>query len=407
MPPTPTKTPLDRPATGGVLFTAFEPSGDEHASAVIEELKRRHPALPIYAWGGAKMELAGASLVERTGDDAVMGMPGLSKIMRHKRINQRIDAWLREHPVALHVPVDSPAANTPICEIARGHGLRVVHLVAPQIWAWGRWRIHKLRRLTDLVLCVLPFEVAFFERRRVPARFIGHFLFDHPPDDASLRVSAAGFPAGSPKVAIMPGSRPGELERHWPVFLEVFRAIRAKHPGATGLVAATSPGVAEFLRTGAERYGGMPDGLGIVADQTDAVIHWCDLSLVKSGTVTLQVARQRRPMVVFYSRTNPVLFMIARVLLSTRLFSLPNVLARRPIVPEFVQHFGGAAPIVEAALELIENPEARARQATDIDEVLGAFRGFDAASLAADAIEESLGLSNSKSLAPAQRAPAP
>ena len=112
----------------GVLFTAFEPSGDDHASVVIAELRRRHPALPIYAWGGPKMQAAGATIVERTGDDAVMGMPGLKKIHEHTQINARIDRWLATNRVALHVPVDSPAANFPICKIARKHGVRVVHL---------------------------------------------------------------------------------------------------------------------------------------------------------------------------------------------------------------------------------------------------------------------------------------
>lgn len=118
----------------GVLFTAFEPSGDDHASAVIAELRARHPLLPIYAWGGPKMARAGATLIERTGDDAVMGLPGLKKIIEHARINRRISRWLSGEgrgKVALHVPVDSPGANFPICRITRRHGLRVVHLVAP------------------------------------------------------------------------------------------------------------------------------------------------------------------------------------------------------------------------------------------------------------------------------------
>ena len=168
-----------RPA---LLFTAFEPSGDDHAAAVVAELRRRHPDLPIYGWGGPKMERAGATIIERTGHDAVMGMPGLAKILEHKRINGRIRRWLDQNPVAVHIPVDSPAANFPICKMTKARGIRVVHLVAPQIWAWGPWRIKKLRRLTDLVLCLLPCEEAWFLTRGVRAKFIGHPLFDHPLD---------------------------------------------------------------------------------------------------------------------------------------------------------------------------------------------------------------------------------
>lgn len=379
----------------GLLFTAFEPSGDDHAAAVIAELRKRHPDLPMYAWGGPNMERAGATIVERTGDDAVMGVPGLAKILEHQRINQRIDAWMAEKKVSVHVPVDSPAANTPICEIARRHGLKVVHLVAPQIWAWGRWRIHKLRRLTDLVLCMLPFEPGFFERRDVPARFIGHFLFDTPVDESALGRRSATFGDGTPRLALMPGSRPDELDRNFPTLLEAFNLIKKKHPRAVGVVAATSDAVATHLRTLAGAA--WPDGLRIAVRDTDAVIHWCELALVKSGTVTLQVAKQCRPMVVFYKKSNPVFFLMARAVLATKVFSLPNVLARRRIVPEFVPHYGGAGPIVRAAERLIDDPSAARQQRTDIEEILQPFRGRNAASLAADAIEEIAGM----------RAPAP
>ncbi len=375
-----------------MLFTAFEPSGDDHASAVIAELRRRHPDLPMYAWGGSKMKLAGAEIVEHTGDDAVMGVPGIKKIIEHQRINQRVEEWLAEHPVQVHVPVDSPAANMPICEIAKNYGLKVVHLVAPQIWAWGRWRIHKLRRLTDLVLCMLPFEPQFFERRRVPARFIGHFLFDKDLDTRALDTRSAIFGDGEPRIAMMPGSRPDELDRHFPVLLEAFRALAARHAGAVGVVAATSDQVAAQLRTMAGGHGGWPDRLRIVVQDTDAVIRWCQVALVKSGTVTLQVAKQRKPMVVFYKKSNPVFFLMARAVLSTRVFSLPNVLARGRIVPEFIPHYGGAGPLVRAAEELLADGEVAARQRADIDKILEPFEGRHAASLAADAIEESLGL---------------
>ncbi|MDX2132470.1 MAG: hypothetical protein SFY69_10510 [Planctomycetota bacterium] len=376
----------------GILFTAFEPSGDDHASAVIEVLRRRHPDLPIYAWGGPKMERAGATIIERTGDDAVMGVPGFRKIIEHKKINQRIDAWLRTHDVALHVPVDSPAANTPICAIARAHGLRVVHLVAPQIWAWGRWRIHRLRRVTDLVLCMLPFEKDFFEKRNVPARFIGHFLFDDPLDLDAVDRRTGALPEGEPRVAMMPGSRPNEIERHFPVLLEVFRRLKARHPRAVGVVAATSTRVESQVRAHAEQAGGWPEGLRVLVQDTDAAVRWCQVALVKSGTVTLQVARQRRPMVVFYKKSNPVLFLLARAVLSTRVFSLPNVLARRRIVPEFIPYWGGAGPLVDALELLIRDPARAQGQISDIDGVLAPFRGRRAADLAADALEEFLDL---------------
>lgn len=375
-----------------ILFTAFEPSGDDHASAVIGVLRRRYPTLPIYAWGGRKMEAAGATLLERTGDAAVMGLPGIQKIIEHKRINQRIDEWLAANPIAVHVPVDSPAANTPICELTKARGAKIVHLVAPQIWAWGRWRIHKLRRLTDLVLCMLPFEPEFFARRNVPARFIGHFLFEKALDEGALDRRSAAFGDGSPRIAMMPGSRPEELELNFPLLLDAFAGLRQRHPNATGVVAATSDAVADRLREAAKARGGWPQHVRIVVQDTDAAVRWCTLALVKSGTVTLQVARQGKPMVIFYKKSSPFLYLVAKAVLSTKVFSLPNVLARGRIVPEFIPHFGGADPIVAAADALISTPARASEQTAAVAQVMAPLRGVPASELAADAIAEIAGL---------------
>ena len=212
-----------------------------------------------------------------------MGLPGIEKIREHKRINARIAAWIEANRPALHVPVDSPAANFPICRIAKRHGVKVVHFVAPQIWAWGPWRIHKLRRLTDLVLCLLPFEEGYFTTRGVPALFVGHPLFDEEMDSAALAREASAFGTGSPKIALMPGSRPGELTKNFPPMLEAFGQLQRDQPGLVGLVAAMDEGVEQRLRELAEANGGWPDGLECASGKTDAVIHWCDLALVVSG----------------------------------------------------------------------------------------------------------------------------
>ena len=185
-PATPTRKPR-----GDILVTAFEPSGDDHAAVLIAELKRRHPDLTIHALGGPKMEAAGAHLIARTCDDAVLGVPTLDKVREHRASYTRIAAWLDANPIAMHIPVDSPAANFPICRLAKKRNITVCHLVAPQVWAWATWRIRKLRRLSDLVLCVLPFEERWFRDRNVNARFVGHPLFTHPLDTEAPAAQAA------------------------------------------------------------------------------------------------------------------------------------------------------------------------------------------------------------------------
>jgi lipid-A-disaccharide synthase len=376
-----------------ILFTAFEPSGDDHASAVIAAIKRAHPDADIRAWGGPKMAAAGAEIVARTGDDAVMGMPGLAKIREHKRINAHIARWVAEHPVAVHVPVDSPAANFPVCAITRRAGAKVVHLVAPQLWAWGPWRINKLRRLTDHVLCLLPFEETWFRERGVRATFIGHPLFDHAPDTATLDAAIEGWPDGRPRVALMPGSRPSEMKGNFGLLLAAYNRLAREHPGMRGVVAATRPEVEPVLRQLArEAQQEWPDSLSIRFGSTDAVVRWCELALVVSGTVTLQIARQHRPMVIVYKSNRLLWALVARWVIKTPFFTLPNLVAGRAIVPELVPHFAGADPITDRAVALLEDPDAAAAQKRELAAIAEKFRGHHAATEAAAIIARHAGL---------------
>lgn len=389
-----TQTSPERPA---LLFTGFEPSGDDHAASVIAELKRRHPDLEIYAWGGPKMEKAGAVIVQRTGENAVIGMPGVKKILEHRKINRSIAKWLRTGPLAgrrgcVHVPVDSPAANFPICAMTKRAGMKVVHLVAPQVWAWASWRVHKLRRLTDLVLCLLPFEEEWFQSRAVPARFVGHPLFDEPVDLEALAPRAARIPGGAPKLALMPGSRPAEMSGCFPVLLDAFARIRAVYPDAAGVVAATKPETAQYLREIASELGGWPAGLHMVASDTDAAIAWCDFALVVSGTVTLQITRQVKPMVALYRPTKLLYYSVGFWLVRPPHFTLPNLVAGRRIVPEFIPHFGDGEPLALEIIKLLRRDGYADDQRENLAAVVRRFRGKNAAVESADALERVLGL---------------
>ncbi|RMH24401.1 MAG: lipid-A-disaccharide synthase [Planctomycetota bacterium] len=376
-----------------ILFTAFEPSGDDHASAVIAALKRDHPDADIRAWGGPRMRDAGAEIIARTGDDAVMGMPGLAKIREHKRINADIARWVEQHRPTVHVPVDSPAANFPVCAITKRAGAKVVHLVAPQLWAWGPWRIKKLRRLTDHVLCLLPFEEKWFRDRGVPATFIGHPLFDHAPDTETLDAAIADWPDGHPKIALMPGSRPGEMRANFALLLNAYNRLAREHPGMRGIVAATKDEVVPVLRRLAKDANTeWPESLEVRCGATDAVVRWCDLALVVSGTVTLQIARQRRPMVIVYKSSRLLWALIARWIIRTPFFTLPNLVAGREIVPELVPHFTGADPVADRAVALLESPDAAEAQRRDLAEIASRFEGHHAADEAAAAIARFAGL---------------
>lgn len=376
-----------------ILFTGFEPSGDDHASIVIRELKSRYPDLRICAWGGPKMEAAGAEIVERTGDAAVMGMPGLQKIREHKQINERIEDWVKENPVDVHVPVDSPAANFPVCAIMKAQGGKVVHMVAPQLWAWAPWRIRKLRRLTDHVMCVLPFEEQWFGSRGVPATFIGHPLFEKPIDGGVLDKQTESWKQGEKRIAILPGSRPSEIKKNFPLLIGAYMKLKAEHKDMCGMVAVTRPEIEPIVRQIAKDHEiEWPDSLGITHANTDAVVRWCTLAMVVSGTVTLQIARQHRPMVIVYKLGRIGWSLLARWLIQTPFITLPNILAGREVVPELVPHFVGAEPIAERVTELLEDRNKYDEQVRELTKITDMFESKNAALGAADIIAQYAGL---------------
>jgi lipid-A-disaccharide synthase len=358
-----------QPSQVAVLFTAFEPSGDAHAAPVIARLGEKEPALRIYAWGGPKMAEAGATLVESTASDGAMGLNAIGKAFAVRREIGRIKRWSKQFRVLAHVAVDSPAANFPVCQIMRRHGARVVHLVAPQIWAWGRWRIGKLRRCTDLVLCLLPFEEQWFKDRGVPARFIGHPRMNREIDLAALRERMHGMPQGAPRVAIFPGSRSHEVRANIKLLVKTYAEIQSRHGGAGGVIVAANKDLAMLVRRKIKVF---PGGLHMVTDQLDSAIAWSDLCIAVSGTVSLDIARQQKPMIGVY-KTGLLAWLGAKLILRAPLRLLPNVVAGREICPEFVPYPFGPGPIVKEAYHYLQDSKNAAIQAAELGRVCARF----------------------------------
>lgn len=339
------------------------------------------------------MEAAGAQIIEFTGDDAVMGVPGLEKIKEHKRINASIEQWLVDHKIIVHIPVDSPAANFPVCKLTKATGSKVVHMVAPQLWAWAPWRIRKLRRLTDHVMCVLPFEEEWFKARKVDATFIGHQLFDEPLDTDQLDEQIADWTRGEQNIALMPGSRPGEMRKNFPLLLGAYIKLANEHPEMRGLVAATRKEIEPELRKIAREASLVwPESLEMTHSNTDAVIRWCDLAIVVSGTVTLQIAKQKRPMVIVYKLPRLLWTLIAQWLIQTKFITLPNLIAGREIAPELVPHFGGSEPIADRVVELLEDQDAFAKQVQELEDIGKVFESQNASHNAAKIIARYAGV---------------
>ncbi|MBX3351543.1 MAG: hypothetical protein KF684_01305 [Phycisphaeraceae bacterium] len=391
----PTNSQAPVPDQRPVLFTAFEPSGDEHASVIIEELLRRRPGLRVCGWGGRKMAAAGAEVVERTGEDAVMGIPGVAVIREHIAINRRISAWMSEHRPVLHVPVDSPAANFPVCKISRRLGVPIVHMVAPQLWAWGHWRVRKLKRLTDHVMCLLPFEEAWFREHGVPATFVGHPIFTRPIDEAEidrlLPEFGAALPDAGVRLSVFPGSRPAEAEKNFPIMLAALRELTAQRPGLGAVCAATTDAMLTRLRRIAGEHGGWPANLHPVVGKPDAVIRWGDVAMTVSGTNTLRIARHRAPMVIMFRAGALQWNLLGRWLLKSAHLALPNLVAGARIVPELMPLLSDDhAPVVREVSRLLDDRAAWEAQREALDAVSRQFEGINAASRAADVIERAL-----------------
>lgn len=356
----------DRP---GILFTAFEPSGDHIGSALIAELKRRDPDRPIYALGGPLMEKAGAEIIEVTTDKAVMLGGAVSQVKQHWHRLGRLKQWLadnRENRIGALVPTDSPAANWSICALVRKQqpDAKIVHLVAPQLWAWAPWRVRKLRRLTDHVMCLLPFEPDWFAQRGVSASFVGHPLYDRIP--AQKTPPAEGLPVTTgPKLALLPGSRESEIKRNWPTMLGAYRRLHASHRGLIAVVAATDKARAHQIEL-MSPMGVLPRAMQMVIGDADAVLNWADAAMVVSGTATLHAAAHGTPMTVFYNLKPYEWHLVGRWFVTTRTLSLPNLIGESMglgrIVPELMPHFGDADALTRATAPLLREGETRQKQ---------------------------------------------
>jgi len=391
----------------GILFTAFEPSGDALASPLIRELVRRNPDRPVYALGGPLMERAGAQLIETTTTHAKMLLGAASLYFDHKKRVARLRRWMADHPLAAVVPTDSPSANWFICKLTRQAmpQARIVHLVAPQLWAWGQWRINKMRRLSDRALCLWPFEIDWFEQRGVASTFVGHPLFD--PDareaiTAGQRDQQVQLPGeGNPKLAVLPGSRGPEVKANWPMMRQAIAQLRASHPGLRAVVALGDENrlaqVREMVSAASDTD---PDaalaaeGIDLVCGVTQQTIDWSDAVLTKSGTATVVTMSRGKPMVVVYNVSRLAWTFLGQFLVASNTFSLPNILGESMgmgrVVPELMPHFGQVPPVVKAVDELLADPQARQQQQLKFERIAQTLGQTHFVTTAADAIEQEI-----------------
>jgi lipid-A-disaccharide synthase len=368
-----------------IFISAAEPSGDQHAAELIRVLRRRIPAADVFGVAGPKMQTAGCRAIDDLTARSAM-LVGAAGMAAHAwLLIRRIRRMLTDGPADLAILVDSPALHLPMAKAIKATGCPVLYYIAPQLWAWAPWRIRRVRSRVDQLAVILPFEERYFRDRGVPTRFVGHPLIEQL--ESNVAVAPRG---GAPDftIACLPGSRRHVVEEVLPGQIEVARKIAAVHPTALFLFSAASEQTAGLIRPQLDRAG-LNARLEINANA--AILSAADLALCASGTATLEVAWHRVPMIIMYNGSNWGYRLVGRWLIRTPHLALPNILAGRRIVPEFMPYYTSTDPIAAEALDLLASDARRAQMRSDIDAVIRSLGTTNAAENTADIALQMIG----------------
>ncbi len=371
-------------------MVAGEVSGDLLAGLLLEGMRKRWPDLSAWGIGGPVM---GANGFRADWPSERLAVRGYVEVLRHYRGIVRIRKELKDKLLMadrpdLFIGVDAPDFNLDLEADLRQGGLRTVHFVCPSIWAWRAGRIEKIRRAADHVLCLFPFEPELLAREGIPATYVGHPLASVIPrqPDRSAARRALGLPAEGEVLAVLPGSRASELQYLADVFLEAAYRVRIKRPGLRIVIPAV-PALHGRIREAVARAG-MWDAVKVVAGRSHEVLAACDVTLIASGTATLEAALYKRPMVIGY-RMNPLSWQIMKRQALQPWVGLPNILLREMAVPELLQNDCTPQLLARAVIGWLDAP-------AKISALQARFDGLheqlhlDTAVLATDAIERVL-----------------
>lgn len=356
-----------------ILIVAGEASADLHGAHVLQALQHVRSDVRAYGVGGSALRQAGLQPWVRAEDMSVAGLTEvLFALPRLYGYMQRILRGVKALRPSVAVLIDMPDFNLPLAKRLKAMGIPVIYYISPQLWAWREGRVDAIRAVVDEMLVILPFEQAFYARHNVRAQFVGHPLVEQllanggPPTQAQARAQLALPPAPHPIVALLPGSRRKELQRHLPTMLASLKLLAAQKPG----LRAVLPIASTLARTEIEAMlAGTAVEVLLVDQQSTAALMAADAAIVCSGTATLQAALLQRPMVVVY-RVSWLSYFLLRRLIKVAHIALVNLIAGRAIVPELVQKQLTDANVAAALLPLMQPCVAR----TDMQQALGALR---------------------------------
>ena len=352
-------------ADKSIFISAAETSGDMHASKLIGRLREVLPGVSYVGLGGAAMAGAGCQVLEDLVGRSAMLAHAVGQVRFYWQLLGRVKEYLAAERPELVVLVDSPAWNMHVAKAAKGLGIPVLYYIAPQLWAWGGWRIGKLRRRVDKVACILPFEEEWFRERGVEATYVGHPLFDEPQRVAPAKVREFND-AEAPLIALLPGSRKQEIDRLWGPMNLIGREIKNAYSLARFVtVAADDEHAVRLAKTADETL-----EVEVRRDGIEAAVRHADLTLVASGTATLEVAAQQCPMIIMYYVHPLAWHLVGRWLVKTEYLSLVNILAQRELAPEFMPYYGGVNKVARTALGLLEDRERAGRMREELGQLV-------------------------------------
>lgn len=358
-----------------VMMIAGEASGDLHGSGVVRELKKLNPRIDIYGVGGDKMRQEGMTVVFHVGEISFMGF---AEVVKHLPLIYTMEKTL-EHLLKLKRPdvvvlIDYPGFNLRFAKIAKRNGVKVVYYISPQVWAWRKSRIKKMKGKVDTMLVVFPFEQQMYEDEGIESEFVGHPLVEelHSQLNRKNFFKRYGLDANKRLLGLLPGSRLQEIENIFPVMLTAARQIAAEQ----GMEVAV--GVAPTLEESYFRTMHNVDGIHLIKGATYEVMDHADLAIVTSGTATLETACFGTPMMVVY-KTSWLTYLIGRLLVRVKNIGLVNIVAGKQIVPEFIQHRVNAENLVREASRLLGDKDALNAMKTELSKLKGVL-GHDGAS---------------------------
>jgi len=374
-----------------ILLVAGEASGDQHAARLVQALRERLPQAEFFGIGGEALARQGMRLACRAEDLAVIGLTEVfHKIPAVRRALRNLWRYFRDERPDLAILVDFPDFNFLVLRLARRFGTPVMYYISPQVWAWRRGRIRTIARLVKRMVVIFPFEEEFYRQHGVDVTYVGHPLLETLPALPPRRELRERFDltAADLAVALLPGSRSGEISHLLPDMLAAAAHLQAQAPQCRFLLplAATAPAalVAELVSQSQ-----VP--VALHRGQTYEILAAADIAVVASGTATLETALSGTPMVIVY-RLSPLTYYVGRLLIRVSHIGMANLLAEEGLFPELIQHEVTPERIAAEVLNIIREPARLARISAGLKRIWHRLGGPGASERAAAAALEILGL---------------